>query len=142
MKASEVRLPDRQLYNPEKYPGVLLREISRMPGVSVASVTMNYGATYPRHFHKTSTEIYVIAMGSGRVYLEEPDGHIEQVRFQEGDTVRIPAGTTHSIEVVNQDGCGMVVLYSFTLPAYSVDDTVYLEEKTILEYLSKRQAPA
>lgn len=139
MKASDVRLPDRQLYNPEKYPGVLLREISRMPGISVASVTMNYGATYPRHYHKTSTEIYVIAIGSGKVYLEEPDGHIEEVRFQEGDTIRIPAGITHSIEVLNQEGCGMVVLFSFTLPAYSVAETVYLEERSILEHMVKRQ---
>lgn len=86
---------------------------------SLAEATVPTGLKTKLHQHLLSEELYHITCGEGLMSLGG-----EQFKVSEGDTVCIPAGTSHCIE--NTGECELKILCCCS-PAYSHDDTVILE---------------
>jgi|TARA_B100000959_G_scaffold69459_1_gene73591 mannose-6-phosphate isomerase-like protein (cupin superfamily) len=56
------------------------------------------GESCERHSHPTMDEYFFVYKGSGTYVIDE-----EQLQIQEGDFIRIPANTPHSLFVSNTD---------------------------------------
>lgn len=86
---------------------------------SLAEATVPVGVTTHLHLHKQSEEIYHITNGQGEMTLG--DKHFS---VSVGDTICIPANTTHQIK---NTGHTNLVILCVCSPAYSHDDTVLVD---------------
>jgi mannose-6-phosphate isomerase-like protein (cupin superfamily) len=82
--------------------------------VSLAYAIINVGQRTDRHSH-TFKEIYVVVKGSGIMWM---DGEEQDVC--EGDSIMIPAGSSHDIKNTGQEN---LCIYCICVPSYTDDGT-------------------
>ena len=86
---------------------------------SLAEATVPLKTTTELHLHKESEEIYFIKQGQGLMTVGE-----EKFNVSTGDTISIPANTSHQIE--NTGKTELIILCACS-PPYSHDDTILLD---------------
>lgn len=85
---------------------------------SLAEATVRPGTATARHRHEQAEEIYHITCGQGLLTIGEHD-----LEVGAGDTIRIPAGTPHSIA---NTGTGPLKILCCCTPPYRHQDTTLL----------------
>jgi quercetin dioxygenase-like cupin family protein len=90
--------------------------------VTITRVSMEPGATSPRHMHAVSEQIWLIGRGGALLLMH--DGQTEGLSA--GDVVRTPAGTTHGVANTGSEPFVYLAVTTppqdFT-PAYKVRET-------------------
>jgi mannose-6-phosphate isomerase-like protein (cupin superfamily) len=100
--------------------GSEIRELAGVPtgnsvNQSLAEATVPPGAETEEHHHGISEEIYLFTSGSGVMKLGD-----EETEVSAGDTVVIPAGTSH---MLRNTGTEPLRLLCCCAPPYADDDT-------------------
>ena len=86
---------------------------------SLAEATVPPGGRTLRHCHRMTEELYHVLSGRARMTLGD-----EQFEIRPGDTVCIPPGTPHALEVLGAEPLRILCCCS---PAYSHADTELIE---------------
>jgi quercetin dioxygenase-like cupin family protein len=106
-------------YTPLRNPGVTSLQIvsphnSESARVTITRVTMEPGATQPRHCHQSSEQIWVALEGAGMLLLG--DGATRS--FKAGEAARFAEGDIHGFENI---GSEPFVYLSVTSPPVKFD---------------------
>lgn len=103
-------------------PGVALRELAgrvgrgRSEDCSVALFTLEPGRGTGASYNKTSTEVFLVTGGKGKVTFDDRSEPVET-----GSVVFIPPRARHSVEA---DAQGRLDFYAISAPAFSPEDYV------------------
>ncbi|MDY0056951.1 MAG: cupin domain-containing protein [Methyloversatilis sp.] len=88
---------------------------------SLAEATVPAGTRTVLHRHRVTEELYHVTAGRGRMTLGD-----DRFDVTVGDTVLIPPGTRHCIEVTGSEA---LVILCCCSPAYAHEDTELLEDE-------------
>lgn len=77
--------------------------------VTITRVTMQPGATQPRHAHEQAEQTWLVEQGSATLLLADE----QTAQMQVGDVIRTPAGETHGIA---NSGSEVFVYLAITTP--------------------------
>lgn len=83
------------------------REISGLAGLTLGRVTLNPGASNPRHSHPNCDEVLYVLQGE----LEHSLGKDVMI-LRAGDTLTIPAGVPHQARNIGPTVADTIVAYS------------------------------
>jgi len=86
---------------------------------SLAEATIPVGGATTEHLHRSTEELYLVSVGSGRLLIDGEERLIEQ-----GDCALIPPGARHKVFNVGPEPLRIVCACA---PAYSDEDTLLLE---------------
>lgn len=109
---------DLEPYTPARHTGTVNRHL--MPGdatsqnFSVVHGAIEFGGEAEAHHHARSSQFFHVLSGTCRLTLGE---HVENMG--PGDSVLIPVGVRHRVEVTSQEGITLINVYQ---PALAPDD--------------------
>lgn len=95
-------------------------EIGGTTNHSFVHVSVPYGKSSPKHFHKVSEETYYVLSGKGRIIVDE-----EEKMLSPGDACLIMPGEIHQIFVESEEGLEFITV---SAPAWVPTDTYFPEE--------------
>jgi mannose-6-phosphate isomerase-like protein (cupin superfamily) len=81
-------------------------------GLDVATVIVRAGAASPAHYHRRTSEVYLIHAGCGQMRLGDA-----VVQVQPGDAVVIPATVPHDVRAHTE-----MILWCISSPPYDPND--------------------
>jgi mannose-6-phosphate isomerase-like protein (cupin superfamily) len=104
--------------------GAVVRELasprtSHLTRHSLAEICHPPGIASDEHYHTEAEEVYYVVSGHGQIRIDGETGDLEP-----GDVVVIVPGQRHKVW---QAGSGDLVLLVTCVPAYSVDEVVFVE---------------
>lgn len=107
-------------YSPPRHTGTSNRRLldgsSTNECFSVVHGAIEHGGEAESHYHAKSSQFLHLLTGSCRLTLEnEP----KSVEMSKGDSVFIPAGLRHQVEVTSREGITLINVYQ---PALAADD--------------------
>lgn len=101
---------------------VTVRELGISTTIAGVDMRLNAGGVRELHWHKAAEWAYML-YGSARITAVDPKGHNFVDDVGVGDLWYFPAGTPHSIQGLNPDGCEFLLVF---------DDGNFDEDNTFL----------
>jgi oxalate decarboxylase len=101
---------------------VTVRELGISTTIAGVDMRLNAGSVRELHWHKAAEWAYML-YGTARITAVDPSGHNFVDDVGVGDLWYFPAGTPHSIQGLNPDGCEFLLVF---------DDGNFDEDNTFL----------
>ena len=121
--ANELRASVLNVYDLPEVPNVceqILREVIKLPSLSMAHVIMNKGNVSLLHNHKKTRETYFILEGQGILYRDDESIEVTKPAF-----LTIPTGISHKLRNV---GNGDLEHFVFAYPPLNPEDVFLIED--------------
>lgn len=99
-----------------------IRELPIATTLAGVNMRLKAGAVREMHWHREAEWSYMLK-GHARITAVDQDGHAFQDDLSEGDLWYFPAGTPHSIQGLDPDGCEFLLVF---------DDGDFSEDSTFL----------